>query len=202
MQFFLENWFEVLGVASGLLCVLLLIRENILNFPIGLIYAVITTVIVARANLYADVLLNVYYILMNAYGWYYWLRGGVERRSSDGLMVLSVSSDLLWRLGGVTVAGTLVLGWGFDQFTNADLAYADSFTTVASFVAMWMTAKKYLQCWHLWFVVDVVQVVVYTVKGYATDPGLFLYAGLYLVYLGLAVGGYLAWRNNLVHPSV
>ena len=54
MLFFIENWFEILGVASGLLCVLLLIRENVLNFPIGLIYALITTVVVTRANLYAD----------------------------------------------------------------------------------------------------------------------------------------------------
>ena len=76
MLFLIENWFEILGVASGLLCVLLLIRENVLNFPIGLIYALITTVVVTRANLYADALLNVYYVLMNAYGWYYWMRGG------------------------------------------------------------------------------------------------------------------------------
>ena len=76
MLFLIENWFEILGVASGLLCVLLLIRENVLNFPIGLIYALITTVVVTRANLYADALLNVYYVQNNAYGWYYWMRGG------------------------------------------------------------------------------------------------------------------------------
>ncbi|MEC7554580.1 MAG: nicotinamide riboside transporter PnuC, partial [Pseudomonadota bacterium] len=146
MLFLIENWFEILGVASGLLCVLLLIRENVLNFPIGLIYALITTVVVTRANLYADALLNVYYVLMNAYGWYYWRRGGAERRRSDRLMVARVSTELFWRLGWITLVGSLLLGWGFDRFTDADLSYADSFTTVASFVAMWMTAKKYLEC--------------------------------------------------------
>ena len=60
VAFFLENWFELVGVISGLLCVLLLIRENILTFPIGLVYAVVTTVVVVRANLYADALLNLY----------------------------------------------------------------------------------------------------------------------------------------------
>ena len=146
MLFLIENWFEILGVASGLLCVLLLIRENVLNFPIGLIYALITTVVVTRANLYADALLNVYYVFMNAYGWYYWMRGGVERRRSDRLMVARVSTELFWRLGWITLVGSLLLGWGFDRFTDADFSYADSFTTVASFVAMWMTAKKYLEC--------------------------------------------------------
>ena len=198
MLFLIENWFEILGVASGLLCVLLLIRENVLNFPIGLIYALITTVVVTRANLYADALLNVYYVFMNAYGWYYWMRGGLERRRSNRLMVARVSTELFWRLGWITLVGSLLLGWGFDRFTDAHLSYADSFTTVASFAAMWMTAKKYLECWHIWFVVDVAQVILYTIKGYTTDSGLFLYAGLYGVYLGMAVAGYFAWRKHLI----
>ena len=100
MSFVIENWFEVIGVASGLLCVLLLIRENILTFPIGLVYAVVTTVVVVRANLYADALLNLYYVVMNAYGWYYWRLGGAERRNHEQLMVGRVSSGLTWRLVG------------------------------------------------------------------------------------------------------
>ena len=69
---------------------------------------------------------------------------------------------------------------------------------MASFAAMWMTAKKYLECWHIWFVVDVAQVILYIIKGYTTDSGLFLYAGLYGVYLGMAVAGYFAWRKHLI----
>ena len=201
MSFLIDNWFEVIGVASGLLCVLLLIRENILTFPIGLVYAVVTTVVVVRANLYADALLNLYYVVMNAYGWYYWRLGGAERRNHEQLMVGRVSSGLTWRLAGILFSGSLLLGWGFDQYTDADLAYADSFTTVASFVAMWMTARKYLESWHLWFVIDVVQIMLYASKGDSTDPGLFLYAGLYTVYLGMAVAGYLAWRRHLIRAA-
>ena len=78
MLFLIENWFEILGVTSGLLCVLLLIRENVLNFPIGLIYALITTVVVTR-RIFMQLLLNIYYVVMNAYGWYYWMRGGLEQ---------------------------------------------------------------------------------------------------------------------------
>ena len=197
LSFFIENWFEVIGVASGLLCVLLLIRENILTFPIGLVYAVVTTVVVIRANLYADALLNLYYVVMNAYGWYYWRLGGAERRKHEQLTVGRIPSTLLWRLCWLLLICSLFLGWGFDQYTDADLAYADSFTTVASFVAMWMTARKYLESWHFWFVIDVVQIALYIIKGYSTDAGLFLYAGLYAVYLGMAVTGYLAWKRHL-----
>ena len=69
LDYLLNNWLEFIGVVSGLVCVWLLVKENILTFPVGLIYALITVVVVARANLFADVLLNLYYVLMNAYGW-------------------------------------------------------------------------------------------------------------------------------------
>ena len=197
VAFFLENWFELVGVISGLLCVLLLIRENRLTFPIGLVYAVVTTVVVVRANLYADALLNLYYVAMNAYGWYYWRLGGAERRNNEQLLVGRISKTLIWQLGLLLVIGSLLLGWSFNRYTDADLAYADSFTTVASFVAMWMTARKYLESWHLWFVIDVIQIALYVIKGFSTDAGLFLYAGLYAIYLGMAVAGYLAWKRHV-----
>ena len=66
----------------------MLIRQNILTFPIGLLYSVVTVVVMYNNQLYADVLLNFYYVLMNAYGWWFWLRGDVTRRSqSDQLSV-------------------------------------------------------------------------------------------------------------------
>ena len=76
MQFLFENWLEFTGVIAGLLCVWLLIEEHVLTFPIGMLYALVTVVVVARAMLYADVVLNLYYVLMNAYGYYYWVYGG------------------------------------------------------------------------------------------------------------------------------
>ena len=57
--------------------------------------------------------------------------------------------------------------------------------------------RKYLESWHLWFVIDVIQIVLYVIKGFSTDAGLFLYAGLYAVYLGMAVAGYLAWKGHV-----
>ena len=60
VDYLLNNWLEFTGVVSGLVCVWLLIKEHVLTFPVGLIYALITVVVVARANLFADVLLNLY----------------------------------------------------------------------------------------------------------------------------------------------
>ena len=198
MTFLTENWLEATGLISGVACVWLLIREHVLTFPIGMLYAVVTVVVVARAMLFADVVLNFYYVLMNAYGWYYWLYGGQKLRESAGeLLPQRISLAAAAGLMVITLLGSLVMGYVFDAYTQADLAYIDSLSTVASFVAMWMSARKYLSSWIAWFAIDVVQIWLYVVKGLSTDPGLFLYAGLYTVYLVMAVWGWLRWRERL-----
>ena len=198
MTFLIENWLEATGLISGIACVWLLIREHVLTFPIGMLYAVVTVVVVARAMLFADVVLNFYYVLMNAYGWYYWLYGGQKlRRSAGELLPQRISLAAVAGLLVITLLGSLVMGYVFDAYTQADLAYIDSLTTAASFVAMWMSARKYLSSWIAWFAIDVVQIGLYAVKGLSTDPGLFFYAGLYTVYLVMAVWGWLRWRERL-----
>ena len=199
---FLAEWgLASVGLVSGLLCVWLLIRENVWTFPIGLLYAAVTVVVVARSNLYADVLLNLYYVLMNAYGWYFWLYGDASRRQADTLVVGWVPTRQWPWLVVIGITGTLAMGYYFDTQTAASLAYPDSATTVASFVAMWMSARKYIESWVLWFVIDVVQIALYVIKA-AADPGLYLYAVLYLVYLVLAVMGWRAWRAHAAPRAI
>ena len=181
---------EVLGLISGLLCVWLLIRENVLTFPIGLIYAVLTVVVVYNEKLYADVFLNIYYVGMNAYGWFFWLRGGGERRVERHLKVGSVTQKQILWLASILVIGSTVMGYVLTSFTDADLAYPDSFTTVASLIAMYLSARKYLESWYLWFIVDVVQVILYLIKG------IEMYALLYFIYLVMAFFGWRAWRES------
>ena len=198
MQFLFENWLELTGVIAGLLCVWLLIKEHVLTFPIGMLYALVTVVVVARAMLYADVVLNLYYVLMNAYGWYYWLYGGQQlREAEDELRPQRLQKSTLLYLLGITMVGSVVMGFYLSRYTQADMAYIDSTTTVASFVAMWMSARKFLSSWVAWFLVDLLQIGLYVVKGMSTDSGLFLYAGLYGVYLLMAVFGWLKWRQRL-----
>ena len=198
MQFFFENWLELTGVISGLLCVWLLIKEHVLTFPIGMLYASVTVIVVARALLYADVVLNFYYVVMNAYGWYYWVYGGKQLRVSQGeLLPQRLARSTLFRLLGITLMGSVVMGFYFARYTQAEMAYVDSLTTVASFVAMWMSARKLLSSWVAWFVIDVMQIGLYIVKGMNANSGLFLYAGLYGVYLLMAIYGWLQWRQRM-----
>ena len=190
-EYFLTHWLETIGLLSGLLCVWLLIKQNIFTFPIGLVYALVTVVVVFNERLYSDVLLNFYYVLMNGYGWFYWLRGGQERRVGQYLKVCSIPPEIIKWVLLVVGLGTIAMGWFFNNYTNAELAYADSFTTVSSFVTMYLSAKKYLESWLLWVVIDVVQVVLYLLKG------IELYAFLYLIYLYMAYVGWNAWKQPL-----
>ena len=195
LTYLIANALELLGLFSGLLCVWLLIRQNVLTFPIGLIYAIVTVVVVARADLFADVLLNVYYVLMNAYGWYFWVYGGAGAPPHAGI-VCCLDAHLA-ALGACRVDCCRHGGNGafFSSQTSASLPYPDSFTTVASFAARWMSARKYLESWILWFVIDVVQVVLYLIKGIEA------YALLYLVYLVMAFYGWKSWRVTMKqHP--
>lgn len=197
-------WLEAIGLGSGLLCVWLLIRQNVWTFPIGLIYAFVSVAVFFEQRLYADVLLSGYYVLMNGYGWYYWLYGGkrlaaqsttvhkaTAAHKADELPVTRTPRQVLLVLGLATLAAILAMGWFFDNRTQADLPYWDSATTCMSFAAMWMTARKYLENWIVWLVVDVIATGIYLVKG------IELYAVLYGVYLGMAVIGWRAWQQTL-----
>ena len=198
MEFFETYWLEILGTLSGLVCVWLLIKESVLTFPIGLLYAVITSAVVIEARLYADLVLNLYFVLMNGYGWYFWIRGSEERQIEGKLLVASIPRNELAFASVAMILGTLMVGYFFSAYTDADFAYWDSLTTVASFVAMWMTARKYLESWVLWFLIDVLQIALYGVKGFSGSPGLYFYSFLYTVYLYMAVLGWRSWSQNVV----
>ena len=198
MEFFETYWLEILGTLSGLVCVWLLIKESVLTFPIGLLYAVITSVVVLEARLYADLVLNLYFVLMNGYGWYFWIRGAEERQIEGKLLVASIPRNELAFAAVAMILGTLAVGYFFSAYTAADFAYWDSLTTVASFGAMWMTARKYLESWVLWFLIDVLQIGLYAVKGFSGSPGLYFYSFLYSVYLCMAVLGWRSWSQNVV----
>ncbi len=175
---------------TGLLAVWLLIRQNIWTWPIGFTYALVSVAVFFDAKLYADVALHVFYVGMNLYGWWYWRFGG-NRRAGEKLAVIRTPRRQVLLLVVLNALGIFLMGFALSNLTDADFAYWDSSTTVLSFSAMWMMARKYLENWIVWFFVDIVAVVLYLVKG------INLYALLYAVYLAMAVAGWLSWRRTM-----
>ena len=184
------NWIELLAVVFGLIAVYFNTREIVWAWPTGIIGVVLSGILFYQVRLYSDLILHVLYVGLGFYGWYEWLYGGKNRST---LRVTTLSPNQLLSLIALGGVGTLAVGYLFDRYTDADLAYWDAFTTSFSLVGQYMLAKKKLENWILWIVVDVVASGIYVYKE------LYLLALLYFLYLGLAPYGYHRWRKSMLY---
>lgn len=187
------NPYEAAGLVFGLLAVLLLIRENIWTWPSGIAYVLVSLVIFWREKLYADFGLHIFFLVLNIYGWWYWVYG--DKNKKEVVPVTTISLSWLLVLTWISLAGTFLMGYLLSR-TDASLPYWDSATTVFSITAMWLTARKKIENWYFWFLVDVLATGVYFYKD------IYFYAVLYLIYIGLAVSGYLAWNKTMKSQAV
>ncbi len=179
---------ELAALVSGLLCVLFLIKQNILTWPAGIIYVLISLVVFVKVKLYADFILHVFYLILNIYGWYYWL--SPQNDSDRKLLVTHTKPKTMLALLLFSAAAIFVSGKLLMEYTDASLPYWDSTTSILSISAMWLTAKKKLESWLIWLVVDILATGIYFYKG------LHFYCILYLVYIGMAVAGFISWRRS------
>lgn len=183
---------EPIGTLLGFVIVVCLIRQNVWAWPLGVAYVAVSVTVLLEARLYANLVLHVLAFLpMNLYGWYYWLFGDGDSRRRDELPVTRSSPRSMAVLCSIWLAGAALLGTAFDTMTDAALPYWDNGLLVGSVLTMWLTARKKIESWIFWFVIDVVSVGVYWVQG------LYWYAALYLVYLGMAVFGWVAWKSSM-----
>jgi len=184
-------YFELFALVTGLGAVILLIRQNIWTWPVGVLYAAVSVWVFSQDKLFGQTLLHVFYVAMNLYGWWYWLYGG-QRKEDATLAVARLSATGLLLAIVAGLLATALLGFGLGQIDGAQLAWPDAVITAFSFVAMYLQARKFIDSWGFWLVINVGSVALYV------SAGLNFYAVLYLVYLGLAVVGFQTWRRALV----
>jgi nicotinamide mononucleotide transporter len=184
---------EILGFFTGAICVYLNTRQNVLGWFFGIINAILYTAVFWQVKLYADMGLQVYYFVTSIYGWWMWLYGG---KSHDGVTVSRTPARFYAIFGVLFVAVTLAWGFLLGRFTDASLTYVDSALTIASLIAQWMMARKYIENWIIWIVADACYVGMYFYKD------LHLTAILYAVFLALAVSGYFEWKRDLEKTAV
>lgn len=186
---------EFSGLVFGLLAVYFLIKENILTWPAGIAYVLVSFVIFWQQKLYADFALHIFFLVLNVYGWWYWLRGGKTKEKEEVPITTTPVSRLLL-LAFLSILGISVMGTLLTLYTDASVPYWDSATTVLSLTGMWLTARKKIENWHFWFVVDILATGIYFYKG------IYFYAILYLIYIGLAIVGYLAWMKTMRSQTI
>jgi len=182
------NYYELFAVIFGFIAVYFNTQENVWGWPTGIIGVVLSGIVFLEAKLYSDLVLHIIYVVLGFYGWYEWLYGG---KNNSVLKVTTLGRNLLIILAITGAVGTVIIGYLFDTYTDADLAYWDAFTTSFSLVGQYMLARKKIENWILWIIVDAVASGIYIYKE------LYLLALLYFLYLGLATYGYLNWKKSL-----
>jgi len=182
----------MLGFASGALCVWLVARQHIANWPIGIANNVFFIVLFTQSGLYADAGLQLVFIALAAYGWWTWAHGGGP--GSDALPVRRTSrTEWAWLLAAGAV-GTLALTVLLDRATDSTIPVWDAVTTALSLMATYGQCKKLVESWWLWIAADLVYIPLYAYKE------LYLTSLLYVGFLALCLVGLRGWRRELDGP--
>jgi nicotinamide mononucleotide transporter len=181
---------EIVGTVLGVVGVGLMIRQNIWGWPVGLVQVAVYAWIFFEAKLYSDAILQGFFFALQAYGWAHWLMNPRHAAHSDlAVTRLTAREVAVWLVVGALGAAA----WGelMRRETDAALPHWDAFILVFSLIAQWLQARKRLECWAGWMIVNVVGIGVYWAKD------LRLTAGLYAVFFAMAVAGHVEWRKSM-----
>lgn len=187
------NPLESLAALFGVISVYLSVKQNIWSWPTAIVNVGMYAFVFHTSRLYADMGLQVVYIVISFYGWYEWLYGGKNRTE---LKVSRTARRLGAMLLAIGVASTFLLGTFLHSTTNAALPFLDSATTSTSLVAQWMMTRKLLENWVVWVAVDVIYIGMFIYKS------LYVTSLLYFVFLVLSVMGYRQWKATLNEPGL
>ncbi len=186
------GWAEAIAVISGITSVWFSKKENILVYPVGLVNTVLYVLLSAKAQLYGEAAVNLYYTLMSLYGWYQWKRKDINRN-----IILNVSfSDNRWIQKQIVfflfcfVTIFLLLQYMKDRFAEGAIPWADALASASAFTAMWLMTRKKVESWWWWILTNIFSVPLYFVKG-------FVFTSVYYsILLVLAIMGLINWREK------
>ncbi|MFN8207142.1 MAG: nicotinamide riboside transporter PnuC [Bacteroidales bacterium] len=191
LNWFPGHWLEIAGTVTSLLYIFFSIRQSLWVWPFSIASSLIYMLVFGKASIYANMALQAYFLIMSIYGWYYWLRGGPV---GSGLKVRSINRKMLT---GCLLSGSLlfIMLFYFLKQTNSPVPLGDSFTAALSILGTWLLARKVLENWLIWIVVDLVSAIMYA------GQHLWPTAGLYSVFVILAITGYMQWKKTLIPAS-
>lgn len=184
----MDFYLELIAVLLSLVYLGLLIKENILCWLFGISASLLSILLFYRVGLYSESILYTYYVAIGIYGFVLWSKkekniqvlniGELDRKYHYGLIAL-----------GLFLAFTL--GYIFDNFTDATNPYLDASTTLFSFIASYLEARKILSAWLYWIIINTSTLILYA------DQGLMYYFILTIIYIVFSVLGYLQWKKKM-----
>lgn len=179
---------ELIAALLGVVNVLLVVRRSIWNYPFGLAMVTLYFFIFQDAKLYSDALLQIFFFAINLYGWWNWSRAD---KVDDGVAIgfMSARARAIW-LGG-TIAAVLVWGTLMARLTDAAAPFPDAAVAALSVAAQILQSLRRVESWILWIAVDCLAI------GLFASRGLHVTAGLYAIFLMLAIAGLVEWRKKV-----
>jgi len=187
------SWLEAVAVVFGILSVWFARSENIWVYPTGIVNVLIYVYLCLFVGLYADMAINAFYFVMSVYGWYNWSR----RDESMHHVPISTLNVKQWFFYMLIIAVSFgIIYFVLVHYTNSTVPLFDSFTTSLFIAGMWLMALKKFENWILWILGDLLVIPMFAIKGLA-------FTSLqYIVFLVLAVMGYIEWRKRLQSKEV
>jgi nicotinamide mononucleotide transporter len=187
-DWFFENWVEVIAAILGVIGVWLTAKQKIWCWPVGLLNVILSLYVFFVTKLYADVVLQIFYLVMTIYGWYNWRFGG---KNNTELKVSQIRSKLMFTLVLISVIFIVFTGYLFSKYTDAALPYWDATVAVWGVIGTYVQAKKMIENWIIWILNDLLCTGIYLYKH------LYAFTALYFIFVLLAVYGYMEWKKDL-----
>ncbi|HXB45866.1 MAG TPA: nicotinamide riboside transporter PnuC [Puia sp.] len=186
------TWLEFIAVCSGIASVVFSRMENILVYPVGMINTIIFVYLYLTHGLYADASVNFFYTVMSVIGWFMW----AAKKNGHSKLSLSKSTATDWRSTLLFfIACWLALFILLKKFTDSTVPLADGFVSAAAAVGMWLMNKKKLENWIWWIITNLASIPLNFYKH------LVFASFQYLVFLILAIMGYITWRKKIEHAA-
>ena len=181
-----QNWMEVLAVLSAIIYLLLAVKQDIKCWYAAIFSSVLYFFIMYSAGLYMESVLQIFYIAMAFYGWSQWR---VSEDNSTKLLVRTWKASNHVKAICSIIILAILSGYFLKKYTNAALPFLDGLTTWGAIIATYMVAKRLLENWAYWFVIDSISIFLFMSRG------LILTALLFFVYLIIIYFGYKSWTK-------
>ncbi len=186
------NYIELAGAILGIAYIYFSIRQHILTWITGLLTSLLYIVVFYQTKFYADMGLQFYYVAISIYGWYLWKSKKPGLTEKTNLPVIHARRNFFLISAMATWIIFLMIRFILVRYTDSMIPNMDAATTALSITATYMLARKMIEHWIIWVVVDVVSAGLYIYKG------LWATSLLFLVYTIMAVIGYKKWKNELL----
>lgn len=187
-NYIFQNWIEITAVVLAILYLVLAVKQNILCWVCGIISSVLYFFIMHSAGLYMEAYLQIFYVFMGFYGWSQWK---TKTSNTSNFVVNTWNKSQHLFATSMVLMLSIISATMLRFFTDAALPFLDALVTWGAVVATYMVAKKLLENWIYWLVIDSISIFLFISRG------LFPTAFLFGIYIIIIIYGYRSWSKKL-----